>query len=299
VFNLQNDGLRVEVIDPIDDRERLGPRFCWGGYIWQVHDRVAGPLLTGPEWPNPAPSAFNGQGLPESFRHHTLDGQPLTWRGEEGVALGAGQLRREHQGEVQVITPCTWAVTSTRHRIEFTTTQAIAGFEYALIRRVELVGREVLSSTRLINASKRDALTLEWFAHPFFALVEGAVRAELSARATLAENPGFTVAHGLLTQKRRFAAVNDGHMDRGLRLPDNEPFRAIIAHPRISPLHFETSFVPSACVIWGNDRTFSFEPYLALTLAPGEAREWSLRYRFGASSGISPSNTSSRLPAER
>src|SRR6187549_2174877 len=92
---LQNRELRINVLEPARDSARLGPRFCWGGYIWQVHDAVAGPIFTGPEWPESAPSPFNGQGLPESFRHRTLEGRPLTWRGDEGVAVGAGTLRRD------------------------------------------------------------------------------------------------------------------------------------------------------------------------------------------------------------
>jgi hypothetical protein len=299
VFNLHNDELRVDVLDPASDIARLGPRFCWGGYIWQVHDQVAGPLLTGPEWPNPAPTAFNGQGLPESFRHHTLDGRPLTWRGEQGVALGAGELRRTNDGQVQVIAPCSWQVTSSAGRIDFATSQAIGVFQYALTRRVELAGRELRSTTRLTNTSGHDALVLEWFAHPFFPLIDGLARAKVSRDASLADNPGFALTRGRLTQMRRFTGAHDGHMERGLRLPSNEPFTATLAHPTVRQVQFETSFAPDACVIWGNDRTFSFEPYLTLNLAPGAAREWSLRYRFGPSSAISSSKASSRLPAAR
>jgi hypothetical protein len=299
VFDLHNDELRVDVLDPIEDVARLGPRFCWGGYIWQVHDPVAGPLLTGPEWPEPAPAAFNGQGLPESFRHQTLDGQPLTWRGEQGVALGAGELRRTHDRQVQVVAPCSWQVTSRADWIEFVTSQAIGKFQYALARRVELNGRRLRSTTRLINASTADALVLEWFAHPFFPLVAGSVRADLSHDASLRENPGFIVADGLLTQKRRFVSAHDGHMDRGLRLPPNVPFSATVAHPAVGEIQFETSFAPDTCVIWGNDRTFSFEPYLTLNLPPGSAREWTLHYHFGASSGMSSSNSNVRLPDAR
>ena len=69
MLSLANRTLRVELLDPADDAARRGPRYCRGGYIWQVHDQQAGPLLTGPEWPHPTPTPFNGQGLPESFRH--------------------------------------------------------------------------------------------------------------------------------------------------------------------------------------------------------------------------------------
>src|SRR6476661_8464504 len=117
MFELSNRALRVEVLDPVADSARLGPRYAWGGYVWQVHDRVAGPLLSGPEWPDTAPSAFNGQGLPESFRHRTLEGKPLTWRGEAGVALGAGELRADAFGNATVITPCEWSHETSPERL--------------------------------------------------------------------------------------------------------------------------------------------------------------------------------------
>lgn len=298
MIELGNADLRLALLDPVTDAARLGPRFCGGGFIWQICDHTAAPLLSGAEWPEPMPSAFNGQGLPESFRHRTLDGQTLTWRGDRGVALGAGELLANAKGEVQLTAPCRWTITRQPNSIEFFTEHAAAGFHYALRRRVELAGREIRSVTQLANLSPTAPLVLEWFAHPFFPLVDGAVRAELALDATLPDNPGFMLQDGVLTQRRRFASMHDGHMERGLRLPAEQTFRARLAHPTVGFVEFETSFAPSACVIWGNDRAFSFEPYLELHLAPGKARDWSLSYRFGASSGISaPRATSCVMPS--
>jgi hypothetical protein len=293
MIELSNAELRVDLLDPVADASRLGPRFCWGGYIWQVHDNIVGPLLSGPEWPSPTPSAFNGQGLPESFRHRTLDGHPLTWRGDRGVALGAGEISAAHDGQSRVIVPCTWEMTRRSETIEFSTTHTAAGFSYSLSRRIEIAGRAVRSLTRLTNLA-REPLVLEWFAHPFFMLVDGTVRAEIRPDAALPENPGFELTAGRITQKRRFTSVSDGHMDRGLRLASGVPLRATFAHPTLTDVIFETSFAPDACVIWGNDRTFSFEPYLSLNLGSGETREWVLRYGFGPSSGISAPSPTSR-----
>lgn len=297
MFQLNNRELRIDILDPVNDAARLGPRFCWGGYIWQVHDAKLGPLVSGPEFPKIDPTPFNGQGLPESFRHRTLEGKPLTWRGDHGVALGAGELRCDRDDRVTLISPCHWDVAQHSDRIEFTTRHTAAGFDYGMSRKVELAGREIRSFTRLTNLSGRETLTLEWFAHPFFVLVDGMVRAEITDGARLAENPGFILANRILTQKRRFLSETDGHMERSLSIPQNQPLVAELAHPALTHVDFETGFAPRACVIWGNDRTFSFEPYLTLNLAPGETREWSLLYRFGVSSETSSS--SSRTPVAR
>jgi hypothetical protein len=312
MFQLENGHLRVDVLDPVADAARLGPRYCWGGYIWQVHDPAAGPLLTGPEWPEAAPVPFNGQGLPESFRHRSLDGRPFTWRGDSGVALGAGELERDAAGNVTLTRPCVWQVKPQPARIIFTTRHETAGFSYELGREIALIDREVRSTTQLTNTSAAERLTLEWFAHPFFALVDGLARATVPAGTDLPENPGFVLSDAVsahapsagdrertLTQRRRFISSADGHMDRGLRLPANRPLGANLAHPTVGYVQFATSVAPDSCVIWGNDRTFSLEPYLALDLGPGESRSWHLTYRFGASSGISRSNSTSRTSVPR
>lgn len=111
MLSLANRTLRVELLDPADDAARRGPRYCRGGYIWQVHDATRGPLVSGPEFPHPAPTPFNGQGLPESLRHRTRDGRPLTWRGSEGLGIGIGRLAAGNGNEVRLEEPCAWTVT--------------------------------------------------------------------------------------------------------------------------------------------------------------------------------------------
>jgi len=280
MLTLANYHLRVELLDPVADRARLGPRFCWGGFIWQAHDLRHGPLLAGPEWPAPNPSAWNAQGLPESFRHRTREGQPLTWNGDRGVALGAGELATSSAGEVEVITPCVWKITPHADRVDFHTRQQAAGFDYELERRIELNNRVVLSHSMLKNHGS-GPLNLQWFAHPFFALTDRLIQAELPAGTTLADNPGFTLRDTELTQKRRFEHLKDGHLDF-LHLPAGKNLSARLSHPVLTHVGFECSFPPDECVIWGNNATFSIEPYRVLSLTPGQSMEWSLRYDFGA-----------------
>ncbi|WP_438479800.1 hypothetical protein [Oleiharenicola lentus] len=277
MLTLANDQLRLEILDPVADRAKLGPRFCWGGYLWQISDAKVGTLLTGPEWPKADPAPFNGQGLPESFRHSTRDGRRHTWNADGGVALGAGALNASGS---DVTEPCTWQITPSSQEIVFTTEQNVAGFHYAITRTITLSQRNVRSISQLTNRAETP-LMLEWFAHPFFALTDRLIEMEVPAGSQLVENPGFALAARTLTQKRRFEHEKDGHMDF-LRLPAALPLRAKLSHPKLSHVIFETSFAPSECVIWGNSNTFSIEPYQTLVLMPGELRAWTLSYEFGA-----------------
>lgn len=279
MFSIENEELIVDLLDPVADRSHLGPRFCWGGYLWQVRSRAAGPLFTGPEWPSPTPLVFNGQGLPEAFRHQTRQGRPLTWKGDRGVALGIGELARNSQGEVVVVTPCEWSITRSASQIHFHTRQRSLGYHYDLVRTVQLTGRTLLSTSQLTHLGD-EPLVLEWFAHPFFALTDRLIEVQLPEQTRLNENPGFSLHGRELRLKRRFEHTKDGHMDF-LQLPPGQPLEATLSHPALANVQFATDFPPDETVIWGNNVTFSIEPYRQLHLTHGETRTWSLTYRLG------------------
>ena len=280
MFEIAHGDLRAELLDPVADRTRLGARYAWGGFVWQVHHRHLGPLLTGPEWPDPAPQPHNGQGLPESFRHSTTTGEPLLWDGEVGLAPGAGTLARDAHGAAFVTEPCSWQTEPGPARILFRTAQSVGRWSYALERTLELHDGRLVSHSRLTNRAPTP-LRLEWFAHPFFALpAGGGLRATLPPEVALADNPGYLLRDGELTLRRPFVGVHDGHLVH-LGLPAGRPFSVALTHPRLAFVRFATDFVPFKCVLWANGNTLSFEPFLALDLAPGAARTWTLTYEFG------------------
>lgn len=299
MLTLANVDLRVDLIDPAAEHARLGPRFCWGGYIWQVHDRSIGTLLTGPEWPEVNPQPHNGQGLPEAFRHSTTTGEPLLWDGAVGLAPGAGVLGRDPQGAIIVTTPCVWQIDLQPDRAVFRTEQNVGRWSYALERTIELRGRQVRSHSRLTNRSAAP-LVLEWFAHPFFALQsDGLLRVTLPEGTQMADNPGYVLSGRDLTLRRAFSGPDDGHLEH-LVLPAGRTFAADLSHPRLTGVRVATDFVPFKCVLWANGNTLSLEPFLALHLTPGESREWTLSYDFGASnSGTSSPGASARVPEAR
>lgn len=280
MLQLRNSSLTVDLLDPVADAARQGSRYCWGGYIWQVHDLKLGPLLSGPEFPKPDPSTANGQGLPEAFRHRTRDGMPLTWSGNHGIGIGAGALTVGEIGAVLLTEPCRWTVTPFTDHIVFQTRQAAAGFSYELSRKIELLDRSITSFTQLTNVGDAP-LAFQWFAHPFWALTGGLARIDLPAGTTVPENPGFAIAGDRLTFKHPFVSKDDNVFVL-LALPRGRELTVSLDHPKLARVTFTTDFAPDECLIWANAQTVSVEPYLIVRLAPGETRHWQVRHGFVA-----------------
>lgn len=281
MFSLSLGDLTVQLIDPnsAEDRPRLGTRYCWGGYIWQVRDSKAGDLFTGPQYPEPNPTAFNGQGAPEALRWaDRATGRHLHFEGRRGMILGIGEVALQEDGSPVVKQPCAWTVTPNATSYEFCTQQSFAGWAVQLQKSVSVQGRTVTSSTRVTNTGTRP-LPLHWFAHPFFALTDRLITGEFPAGFGIADNPGFSLANRRFAMKERYATVFDGHFEL-LHLPQ-APLDATFSHPRLKFVRFSVDFVAQEMPVWANNNTFSIEPYLITELAPGAIRSWSAKYEFG------------------
>jgi hypothetical protein len=51
-------------------------------------------------------------------------------------------------------------------------------------------------------------------------------------------------------------------------------------HPKVGQVQVDTDFIPSFLPIWGNAKTFSFEPYYERVLQSGETATWKISYTF-------------------
>ena len=283
MLSLSNSTLSVSLLDPDDstDRLRQGTRYCWGGYIWQVTDAKIGPVFAGGQWPDPNPTPFNGQGLPESFRHAEFGtGVSVILEENRGFIIGIGDVAPDANGELAVTKPCDWTITSGPGSIEFCTSQSGNGYACQLTRRVSLVDRTLTSATSLSNTGSR-VLPLHWFAHPFFALDDRKLTCSLPASWGMAENVGYALdAKHRVMFKRRFNDIHDGHFQQ-LIVGKGESLRSVVSHPKLSEIVLTTDFVPDSCPVWGNNNTWSIEPYIETTLAAGANRAWTLKYEIG------------------
>ena len=270
MHTLANDSLSVSILDPAADRDRFGTRYCTGGYIFQIVDHARGALLSGPSYPQWS-NAFNGQGIPDAFNL-----SPLSEPGSGATVLIAG-IGLCDLAKDQVIEFCQWEVDQQAGSITLRTQLAYQSFSLELERRVQLTGRTLRSWTRLRNTG-RAFLPIRWFPHPFFPVTATDELCRFSFPVSLPENPGFALADNGYVVRKGWP-WQDGHYQAvDLVAPSN--LVVLQKHPVLGLVTGTTSYVPSFMPIWGNRCTFSWEPFMERTVAPGQATEWWIDYDF-------------------
>jgi hypothetical protein len=283
MITLKNNELTVSILDPAADAARLGSRYCTGGYIWQVSDARAGELLAGPEYPR-EPNTFDGQGAPDMF-HRALGAEEAPVGGEVGC-IGVGRVRRTSPIEPfdvrhnpEVIEFVRWEVTAEREQTRMTTAHAFRDWAYRLERVVSLRGRAVHSHTA-IRSQGQAPLPVRWFAHPFFPIPGDNVLCRFSIPVSFPENPGYALNEEDFVIRKPDHDWRRGWYQALTYEPAGESLRVDERHPKTGQVSALTDFMPTFLPIWGNQATFSFEPYFERVLAPGEEAAWSIEYRF-------------------
>jgi hypothetical protein len=282
VLRLKGDGITVSVLEPGADDARLGSRYCSGGYVWQITDERHGELLAGPRYPAPDPPVFDGQGAPEVFE--IALGQHETAVGGEVYVLGVGRVRREspvrpfHVRDNPTVTErARWELEVGGSTLRAATRASFRAFDLELVRSLELAGRTLVSSTSVTNQGE-PMLPLRWFAHPFFpwagerccrfslehALPEGAALGEDDA-GFVTRRPGFAWQSGHYIVPR-VALGGELEVEQ--------------CHPKLGALRARCRFPLGGLALWGNERTFSFEPFFQTLLTSGQRAAWAIEYAF-------------------
>ncbi|MDQ3003166.1 MAG: hypothetical protein M3Y08_18135 [Fibrobacterota bacterium] len=286
MFHLDSAGLRVSILDPVADRKHIGSRYCAGGYIWQVTDAAKGPLFSGPEFPNPDPRPFDGQGVPEVFE--IALGAATAKVGEDVWVIGVGRVRRESplkpfhvRNNFTIMELAPWKTVHAGAMLTMTSRQNFKDWDFSLERRVVLKGRTLISTTVIKNQGKAD-VPIRWFAHPFFPHA-GFECGKLSVECDF---PSWVpVAGGFRFNAKGALERNPEHDWKSgcyqlLNLPFGAPMDIIQKHPALGEVKIECKFPVAWMPLWANENTVSFEPYYHTVLHPGSQTEWSIRYGF-------------------
>lgn len=306
MYEIANDDLTVHLLDPEADLERFGPRYCTGGYIFQIDDERHGPLLTGPTYPETF-SWFHGQGIPDAFNLGALRDAGST--GAESLVPGIGVC---DMGRREVLEYCDWTVSVAPTSVVFETHQSMGRFSFDLERAVSLFDRTIRSSTVLRNSGAAQ-VPVCWFPHPFFPYVQapdlqapaprpaspasggsgasalargpatGEGAAETGTAGPLCRLPGpvaFDLDRGYSLDEAGFFHCSDWKAGGALPVACNEsgPLTVLYRHPALGLIAATFSYSAAHVLLWGNDHTFSFEPYLERTVGIGRSLEWTVEY---------------------
>lgn len=268
MYTISSGELRAEILDPAADSVRMGPRYCTGGYIFQIDDE-AGPLLSGPTYPDDF-NWFDGQGIPDSFAQSPLR-DPMK-PDAEALIPGIGLCDTV---ERSVLEFCEWNVDAGPDQIGFRANQRWRDFEFTLERAVSVSGRLVRSYTRLSSAC-RAQIPVRWFPHPFYPLPGGADLCSLPGPVSVPEGTTYSVGPAGYLR----CSDPDAHQAVPVSCGTGEPLTVLQRHPRLGLVSARYGFAAGHIVVWGNGRTFSFEPYLERTVGAGGSLEWTAEYHF-------------------
>lgn len=270
MYMLSNEELEVALLDPVADQARFGPRYCTGGYIFQVTDSRHGPLLTGPTYPESF-NWFDGQGIPDAFNLHPLR-DPAAPSLALIIGIGVCELEQRRVEEF-----CSWEVQAGPAAIEFQTAQAFHGYALELRRTVGLAGRTLRSATRLRNTG-RQPIPVCWFPHPFYPQPKTPELCRLNAPVAMPDNPGYELGANGFIRRRAWPSQQGFYqaLDHGAQAP----LVVLQRHPTLGMVAASCSYAPSFFPIWGNRNTFSWEPFLERTVAPGQELAWEIAYDF-------------------
>lgn len=271
MYTLANESLEVSILDPLADQGRFGTRYCTGGYIFQIVDRRQGALLSGPTYPDSF-NWFDGQGIPDAFNLQPLrdpaSKEPLA------LIIGIGMCDLESN---QVREFCEWQVAAETTAIRMQTRQAFEGFGLELERTVGLSGRTVRSATRVSNSGARP-IPICWFPHPFFPQPSTPELLRCNLPIRMPENPGYALAENGFVARKEWPSQPGFY--QALDVEAHANLVLLQRHPALGLVAGTCSYAPTFFPIWGNQHTFSWEPFVERTLAAGQAAAWSIDYDF-------------------
>jgi len=271
MFSLSHKNLSIEILDPIADQHRFGTRYCCGGYIFQVHDALRGPLLSGPTYPESF-NTFDGQGIPDTFNHIPLRRKD----GTDSVVLVLGiGLCNLISDEVIEFSP--WQIERQQQEITFTTCHTFGLYDVKLIRTIRLENRSVLSETTICNHSSV-FIPISWYPHPFFPQPMEDELCFLNLDVKPFEHKAYHQdTNGFLM--RSLPPKTPGYF-MALDHSSDRQLYALQRHDALGMVGISSDYIPAGFPVWGNEKTFSMEPYVERTVFAGKSTSWKILYHF-------------------
>ena len=281
---LKNEKYTVEVLDPENDHDLLGARYCRGGQVFQVKDAEGNDLFSGPTYPenyNP----FDSQGLPDAFNAYpNLEEAKL---GDDIFTIGVGLVKYSKIIETffacdnrEVIKAVEWSVQQDDNQLVFECVDSHMGWAYSLKKILKLSENELKFDFELRNIGEK-LLPVSWFAHPFFFhnKDQGLGKLPIKQEQNLFyEKDSEGKIYARLPQNYDGAIHNTFAMGQALQ---NEPeLNVPYQHDQLSNFNICCRFNVAQFPTWFNDKTTSPEPFVIDELRQKEKLTWGMDYRF-------------------
>ena len=293
-LTLKNDALSLTVYLPDAAAGYYrGTRFDWSGVVGYV--KYAGHTVFGPWKDKHDPANFDDiVGPVEEFGTEAPLGYTEAKEGETFVKIGVGELvkpkeeRYRFTHPYKIAKPGTWEVASGPADVSFKQTiQTRTGYGYRYAKRVALEPTGFVIGHELTNTGTLP-LESDHYNHNFFNVDDDPVGPNY--RVTLPAPPAARDESG---RYKELVSVRDGKTLAFSGVLDTGYVYAILDGQagKTGPVVF--SHAPSGLTMtaeadvpiekvrfWATKRTVCPEPFVAVSLKPGETKSWAVRYAF-------------------
>jgi hypothetical protein len=126
----------------------------------------------------------------------------------------------------------------------------------------------------------RQFVPIRWFPHPFYPQLPTGndELIKLNLPVTFPASKGYEIAeNGFICRK---GWPWDPGFYQALDHNGDQPLVVIQCHPQLGQVTATCSYAPDFFPIWGNPRTFSWEPFLERVVAGGQEYGWRIDYDF-------------------
>ena len=129
-------------------------------------------------------------------------------------------------------------------------------------------------------------IPLVWHPHPFYPWPTGKALMKTNLELSLQEGDGYSIdSAGYLCRETEDPQMGFLHHEAR----SDAPLMLVQPHPIVGMVAARCSYTPTFFPVWGNENTFSWEPYFERTVQMGQEERWHIDYEFGERPTAAPS----------
>ena len=279
-FILENEFLRVELIDPNGDALHLFSRFNHCGYIKSVFDKKQRRQLLSSAQAEFHP--FHGEGFPDEFEmpvgYDEAEENGLFLKLGVGLEIKKTFIPYTNWDMHKIAETAKTSVFVGRNKITFTQSTAYNGYAYEYEKTISLDGSEISISHNLRNTCEKDLLTL-WYSHAFLPIEKGNEKLilELPEGYEIYNNGGLLRGNSTRMEIPQTAEILKGTCFNW-RVTNNTKNKQVLYDGKNVYYQAEGDFSIHELQVYINERIISVEPKLNIFCGPKNVKKWATKY---------------------